>query len=154
MGFGEKQMERKTEMIRKSIYPGLVSIIGLIAVLGIAWSFDAFMQFLNHRNAVSFSLSPVIIWSFALIALLLAVILLLLAWFVLIQAPRNVWVSLVFIVIGLFIVIYPALVFTPALCCWMPYIGLLQLSLTRYLFSSAGFVAIIGLLNLVLPRRK
>lgn len=147
-------MERKTEMIRKSIYPGLVSIIGLIAVLGIAWGFDAFMQFLNHRNAVTFSLVPVIIWSLVVIALLLAAILLLLAWFVLSRAPRNVWVSLVFIVIGLFIVIYPALVFTPALCCWMPYIGPLQLTSTRYLFSSAGFVAIMGLLNLVLPSRK
>ena len=138
-------------MIRKSGYPLVVSLIGLIAALGIAWGFDALIQYLNNRNQVTVSLSLLITWCLALFALLLAAIWLLLAWFVLSQAPRNIWISLVFLIVGLFIVTYPALVFTPLFCCWVPYIGPLQISRTMYLFSSGGFIAIIGLLNLVLP---
>ena len=141
-------------MNRRSAYLSrVVSIIGLIVVLGVAWGFDTWMEFLSHRNAQTFSLVWVIFWSYPLIALFLAAILLLLAWFVLSQAPGNVWISLVFLIVGLFIVIYPALVFTPALCCWVPYIGPLQLSRTMYLFSSGGFVAIIGLFGLILPNK-
>ena len=104
-----------------------VSILGLIVVLGVAWGFDAWMEFLSRRNSQTFSLVWVIFWSYPLIALFLAAILLLLAWFVFNPAPRNMWISLVFLIVGLFIVIYPALVFTPALCCWVPYLGPLQL---------------------------
>ena len=145
--------ERRTRMIRKSGYPLVVSLIGLIAVLGIAWGLDALIQYLNNRNQVTVSLSLLITWCLALFALLLAAIWLLLAWFVLSQAPRNIWISLVFLIVGLFIVTYPALVFTPLFCCWVPYIGPLQLSGTKYLFSSGGFVAIIGLFRLILPNK-
>jgi hypothetical protein len=141
-------------MIRKSPYPAVVSIIGLFVVLGIAGGFDALIQFLYRRSLETPSLGFVIAWSLALFALLLATILLIFAWFVLSHAPRNVWISLVFLIVGLFIVIYPALVYTPALCCWMPYIGPLQISRTMYLFSSGGFVASIGLLAVVLPGRE
>ena len=49
-------------MIRKSGYPLVVSLIGLIAVLGIAWGFDALIQYLNNRNQVTVSLSLLITW--------------------------------------------------------------------------------------------
>jgi len=139
---------------RSASLSSTVSVLGLIVVLGVAWGFDAWMELLSHRNAQTFSLAWVIFWSYPLIAIFLAAILLLLAWFVLSQASKNVWISLVFLIVGLFIVIYPALVFTPALCCWMPYIGPLQLSQTKYLFSAGGFVAIIGLFSLILPNKN
>jgi hypothetical protein len=131
----------------------VVSFIVLIVVLGVAWGFDAWMEFLGRGNAQTFSLAWALFWSYPLIALLLAAMLLLLAWFVLSQAPRNVWISIVFLIVGLFIVLYPTLIFTPALCCWVPYIGPLQISRTLYLFSSGGFVAIIGLFGLILPHK-
>jgi hypothetical protein len=111
------------------------------------------MEFLSLRNSQTFSLTGVIFWSYLLIALLLAAILLLLAWFVLSQASKSVWISWVFLLVGLFILIYPALVYIPGFCCWVPYIGPLQLSGTKYLFSSGGFVAIIGLFRLILPNK-
>jgi hypothetical protein len=138
---------------RSATLSSVVSILGLIVVLGVAWGFDAWMEFLGRRNAVTFSLTWAIFYSYPLIALLLAAMVLLLAWFVLSQAPRNVWISLVFLIIGLFIVSYPTLIFTPALCCWVPYIGPLQLARTMYLFSAGGFVAIIGLFGLILPHK-
>ena len=109
-------------MIHKSAYPAIVSIIGLIVVLGIAWGFDALMRFLSYQRMEMFFLNFVIFWCYGLIAFLLAAILLLLAWLVLINAPRNVWISLVFLVIGLFIVFYPALYYNPAFALgrWLP----------------------------------
>ena len=142
-------------MIHKSAYPVIVSIIGLIVVLGIAWGFDALMRFLSYQRMEMFFLNFVIFWCYALIALLLAAILLLLAWLVLINAPRNVWISLVFLVIGLFIVFYPALYYNPTLALgrWLPGFDSL-LSYTSYLSFSGGFIAIIGLFALVFRRGK
>jgi len=141
-------------MSRKSNNPVLVSITGLIGVLGIAWGCDGLIHFLNYLGVETFLLNYFILWFYALIALVLAAIWLLLAWFVLIQAPRNSWVSLVFLLSGLFIVAYPALYYTPALCCGLPDIAAIQLAPTMYLYSSGGCVAIIGLAGLVLARKK
>ena len=141
-------------MSRKSNNPVLVSITGLIGVLGIAWGCDGLIHFLNYLGMEMFVLNYVILWAYALIALVLASIWLLLAWFVLIQAPRNTWVSLVFLLSGLFIVAYPALYYTPALCCELPDIAAIQLAPTMSLYSSGGCVAIIGLAGLVLARKK
>ena len=139
-------------MSRKSNNPVFVSITGLIGVLGIAWGCDGLIHFLNYLGVETFLLNYFILWVYALIALVLAAIWLLLAWFVLIQAPRNTWVSLVFLLSGLFIVAYPALYLTPALCCGLPDITAIQLAPTMSLFSSGGYVAVIGLAGLVLRR--
>jgi multisubunit Na+/H+ antiporter MnhG subunit len=79
----------------KPNHPVLVSLTGLVGVLGIARFCDAVMQFIQYQNAQTFSLSHVIFWAFALIALLMAASWLLVAWQVLIRAPGNIWVSVV-----------------------------------------------------------
>jgi hypothetical protein len=137
-------------MIHKSTYPAIVSIIGLIVVLGIDSGFDALMRFLSYQRMEMFFLNSVIFWCYALIALLLAAILLLLAWLVLINPPRNAWISLVFLIIGSFIVFYPALYYNPTLAIgrWLPGFDTL-LSYTSYFSFSGGFIAIIGLFALV-----
>ena len=140
-------------MNRKSNNPVLVSLTGLIGVLGIGWFCDALMHSLQVTNSQTFTLSYVITWVYVLVALLQAAVWLLLAWYVLVQAPADLWVSLLFLVIGLFIVIYPAIIFTPALCCWLPDIPALQLSTAHSLFSSGAYVAVIGLAGLVLRGR-
>jgi hypothetical protein len=60
---------------------------------------------------------------------------------------------LIFLLIGLGIIAYPALYFTPLLG-WLSYITLVQLAPTMYLFSTGGVVAVIGVLGLVLQRGK
>ena len=42
-------------MIRKSNNPVVVSITGLIGVLGVAWGCDGLMQFLNYQKWEHFS---------------------------------------------------------------------------------------------------
>jgi hypothetical protein len=139
-------------MIRKFPYPVIVSIVGFFVVLGIAWGSDTISRFYNLNNMEPHVLNFIYLWFYPLITLLLAAILLILAWFVLIQAPRNVWISLVFLVTGLFLVFYLALYFIPEL--GLPSIDVLLNTHTSYLSSSGGFIAIIGLLALVLRNGK
>jgi hypothetical protein len=65
-------------MNRKHNYSGVLSAVGLLVALGMARGFDTFISFLQQRNAETFFLPFVILWSYALLALLLATILLLL----------------------------------------------------------------------------
>jgi hypothetical protein len=141
-------------MNRKPIHPVLVSSTGLVGILGIARFCDAVMQFLQYQNAQTFTLSHVILWAFAPVALLLAAAWLLVAWVVLIRLPENAWVSLVYLLVGAFIVAYPALYYTPALCCGLPGIDLIHLEPNTYLYAAGGFAAIVGLVGLVWRGRK
>jgi hypothetical protein len=140
-------------MVRKPVNRVLVSMCGLIVVLGVAWGCDRLMQFLGYLNSQFFSLNSLILWGYALVALILSGFWLLLAWFELIRESRNTWVSLIFLLIGLSIVAYPALYFTPLLG-WLSNITLVQLAPTMYLFSTGGVVAVIGVLGLALQRGR
>jgi len=139
-------------MIHKPVYRGIASICGLIVVLGLGWGCDRLMQFMRYVNTQTFSLNITILWAFALVAVLLPAAWLLLAWFVLIRAPRNIWVSLIFLLCGSIIVASPVLYFTPGLGLWLSTI--LQVDPTTYLFSSGGFVAVLGVLGLILRRGR
>ncbi len=131
--------------------PVVVSLTGLVGVLGIAQLCDAVMQFLRYQQMQTFSLSNIILWAYALVALLLAAAWLLVAWVVLIRLPGNAWVSIVYLLVGLLIVAYPGLYYTPVLCCGLDSI---QLEPATYLYSTGGCVAIIGLAGLIRQGRK
>ena len=136
---------------------GVLSIIGVILVLGFARGFDALIAYLVKLNSQTFSLAYIILWSHVFIAIFLAAILLLLFWFVLNRTPRNVWISIVFLLIGFFMVATPILYFTPLFCCLPARLEsfLFPPALyTSYTFSSGGFVVIMGLFALILPRGK
>lgn len=135
----------------------VLSLIGLVLVLGIARGFDALIAYLAKENALTFSLTYVMMWSYIFFDLCLAAILLLLFWFVLNQTPRLAWVSMLFLLIGSFIVASPILYFTPPFCCLPPLLESLLFppsSFASYTFSSGGIVTIIGLFALILPRGK
>jgi hypothetical protein len=140
--------------MRKPFSPLLVSLTGLVGLLGIAWLCDGLMEFLRYQNIRTFSLNYVILWIYPLVALLLATVWLLVAWMVLARLPRNAWVSLAYLLCGLFIVVYPALYYTPVLCCGLPDIAAIQLAPTSYFYSSGGCLAVIGLAGLVLRGKK
>lgn len=140
-------------MDHKPNNPILVSLTGLIGLLGVGWLCDAAMQFLQYRNEQTFSLSYGIFWAYALVALLVAAAWLLVAWMVLVRLPRNVWGCLVYLLVGLLIVAYPALYYTPALCCGLPNIDLVHLEPATSLYSTGGFAAIVGLAGLVWRRQ-
>ncbi len=142
-------------MNQKHNYYWVYSIVGLIVVLGMALGFDFLMDFLRRRNAVTFSLTLVILWAYPLIALFLAAVSLLLFRFLLNRAPRNVWVALIFLIIGLFITMYPILYFTPVFGGLFNPVPWLNNSLlpNSYIFSSGSFIAIMGLFALIFQRK-
>jgi hypothetical protein len=141
-------------MIRKPVYRVLVSMCSLAVTLGVAWGCDALIRFLSYLNSQLFTLNYVILWVYALVGLLPAGLWLLLAWFVLIREPRNTWVSLIYLLVGLGIVVYPALYYTPALCCFLGYFPMLQMGPTMYFYSTGGVVGIVGLAGYLLRRGK
>jgi|GEM_PF-2170495 hypothetical protein len=126
-------------MNRKHNHYIVYSVMGLIIVLGIALGSDFLMTSLIHPNTGTFS--PItILWSYVLIALILAAASLLFFWFVLNRVPRNIWVALVFLLPGLFIVTYPILYFTPAfggLFYKLPQLNDILISLIRIRFFRA-----------------
>jgi len=144
-------------VIRKSaVWSIVLSVLGLFAVLGAARGFDAWMEFLRRNNAITFSLSwtYATLWSFPLISLCLAALLILLFWFTVVQAPRRVWISLLYLLVGAFVVLYPEIYMTPALGPWLPEIRPLEITYTQYLLTAGGFVVITGLSSLILPRKN
>ncbi len=78
-------------MKRISNSRGIVSIAGMIIVLGLARGSDALMAFLRARNTETFTLNYVILWSYPLLTLVLALGLLLLFWFVINRAPPEMF---------------------------------------------------------------
>ena len=144
-------------MNRKHNLYGVYSVIGLIVVLGIALGSDFLMASLGRRNAVTFSLTFIIFWSNVLLALLVTAASLLLFWFVLNQAPRNIWVALIFLLAGLLIVTYPVLYFIPTLGGSFyppPQLNNILLSSHSYTSSLGGIIAVTGLFAFILPRGK
>ena len=135
-----------------------ISIAGLIVLLVFTHGADLLLSFLRRRNASTFALGKVVFGSHALFTLLLAILVLLLAWFVLIRALRNVWVASLYLLIGLLIVSSPSLWFAGFLGDWLPF-GvkgflanfLLPYTLTYY---AGGFVAAIGFLSLIRQGRE
>ena len=141
-------------MNRKHNLSVVYSVIGLIIVLGMALGSDFLMISLTHRMAGPNS-PIIIIWSYIILALLLATALLLLFWYAFNRGPRTVWVALIYLLIGLFLVTYPILYFTPAfggLFYRLPQLNDILISPHSYTFSSSGFIALTGLFIIILPR--
>jgi len=133
----------------------MFSVVGLVAVLGIFRGLDAFMAFLRRPNAETFFSPFLSLWEQTLITLLLATLLLLLFWFVLDRAPRNVWVAAIYLFTGLFIVVSPEIYLTPALSWLIPQFMIASVvSIPSYMLLAGGLVAIMGLFILILPGRE
>ncbi len=139
--------------MERSRNAGVVSVLGLIVVLGIAVGLDALMAYLARRNAQTFELYNVILWSRAFSSLLLAALLLLLFWYVIARAPRSAGVAALYLVVGLFVAFFQLLYFVPAIGGSLPsaFSALLALG-TSYTLLAGSLIAISGLFMLILPR--
>ncbi len=138
---------------------GLLFLIGVVIVLALTWGLDMLMEYLCRRIAQTFDLglASAGLWIQTLSTFLLAALLLLLFWFVLTYASRNVWVAAIYILMGLFFGFFRLLYSWPATAARLPappliVYGLLQPGSSTVLAGT--FVAIIGLLVLILPRRS
>ena len=129
-----------------------LSVLGLIAVLAIAAGLDTLVSFIDRRYAGTFN-PFAIIWLRALTALLLAAALLLLFWFVLTRAPRAPWIGVLYLLVGLYIGFAQVLYFAPQVSSWWPpFFNGVVVSRSSYTVSAGSFMAIMGLILLLLPR--
>ena len=140
-------------MNAKRSTPAAISVVGMIAVLGIAWALDVLMTYLGKRNAQTFTLPYVIIWAQSLIFVVIAALMLLLFWYVL-RAPHNGWIATLYLIAGAYFAFLPVLYLMPAFGLWMPrLVASAALAPRGYTMISGAFVAVTGLLSLLLPRK-
>ncbi len=128
-----------------------ISILGLIAVLVIAAGLDTLVTFIGRPGMGT--LNPyAIVGLRAVTALLLAAALLLLSWFVLTRAPRRPWVAVLYLLVGLYLAFAQVLYYVPTLSHWWPpFFSGVVVSRSGYTITSGDFIAVMGLLMLVLP---
>lgn len=135
---------------------GFLSALGLIGLLAIARGLDAFS--LYARQHMALLVNPpydLILWTPALSSLLLAAVLLLLFWFMLTRAPRNVWIAAVYLLVGTFVAFARVLYFVPAISGWVPpSLYAPVVSPASYTALTGSFIALIGLFMLVAPPRR
>ncbi len=129
----------------------IIPLAGMIIVLLLAFGLDQVILFLREENARTFTLAYALLWVYVLANLVLAVCVLVLFWLAAVRGERSKPVAVIFLIIGLLMLLAPVLYFTPAFA---------SLNLTYYLspdkllYQAGGFVAVIGLLSLILPRYK
>ncbi len=133
-----------------------VPVVGLLIVLAIAAGLDTLATSLTSptRFPPLSQMLLIFIGTHVLAYLLLAAALLLLFWYVLVRAPRNPWIAVLFLLVGLYIASAQALYYVPLLSSWWPrfFEGAIN-SRTSYTVLSGSFLAIMGLLMLILPRQ-
>jgi hypothetical protein len=143
-------------MNQRPNYHGLLSVVGLIVVLVIARWLDTFAAYVRRHMALL--VNPpydVVLWTPALTSLLLAALLLLLFWFVITRAPRNVWIAALYLIVGLFLAFTQALYFVPVISGWVPaFLYAPLVSPASYATLTGSFIAVTGLFMLILPRRS
>jgi branched-subunit amino acid ABC-type transport system permease component len=148
-------------MNRNKIFGQIIAILGMMAALVVAYSLDRCLIQAREEAAETFILFPVL-WEKLAANLIAAAILLLLAWFVFTRLQRSISLTIMFLIAGLGLMLYPLtgmVLDTPmfSLLARSPFrearaalVDVRSNSLTA--FSSAFMVAI-GLFNLI-PRGK
>ena len=134
--------------IRKAVVREIIGLFGLIVVLGVAVVFDHWLAVWRVEAGSSFDFSkamPAMTWT----RLIMAGLLLLLAWYVLVRTLPGPITSVLFIIIGLFVTFMPSLLF---IAQWSLVRGLMRTGWSNgfgYLLLDTGaMIAMIGFIAL------
>lgn len=133
----------------------VISLVGLLVILGLSIGFDRWTLFLEMA-AKTINPAPVM-WAYIFGNLFLATCLLLLAWFVVVRSGRSLLVSSVFLLVGLYSILSLVAVVAPLpeplFVLLAPRVDKLFASSPTSFFSrSSVLVAVIGLFAL-LPKK-
>jgi hypothetical protein len=130
----------------------LLSLLSMLVVLLLSLGLDQWLRFLKANNSASFQLDQLILWTNALVFLILSISLLGLFWYLHFRAERSRLIATIFLFTGLILIFLPAATMTS--------VGALFPSVSQILapgsplFISSAFIAAIGVLSLLLPRMK
>ena len=122
----------------------ILPLVGMMIILALAYGFDILIKTLKEQNAY-YSLDDILLWTYAATNLLLNGALLLLFWRIMTKTTRSIWVGVIYLAVGMYLVISLGLYRFTGNLFYPPVPGSL-------LFYSMGGIGLIGLLLLILPR--
>jgi hypothetical protein len=127
------------------------SFIGLLATFALAYGCDRWVEAVRAQATQSTTIAS-FLWRAGVANLLLASVLLLLAWFVSFRAGVSKLIPSVFILIGL--VVSFAVAIEASVSSTLPPLGIIEyLTPNSHVLYTAAFVAVIGITGFVLPKR-
>lgn len=126
--------------------------LGMLATLAVGLGMEALFRALRVYVSKTFQFAQGTLWVNVAFNLVLMVCLLLLAWGMFSARPRPRGAAWIFLIVGMVVAVYPALVMTIS----MPWLaGIFPAVLfTGHLGTASAGVAMVGLLGLVLPETK
>jgi hypothetical protein len=130
----------------------LLSLLSMFLSLLLSMGLDQWLHFLKANNSASFQLDQLILWTSALVFLILSISLLGLFWYLHFRAERSRLIAAIFLFTGLILIFLPAATMT-SFGALIPSISQ-NLAPGSPLFISSAFIAAIGVLSLLLPRMR
>ena len=133
----------------------VVSFVGLVAAFAVAYGFERLVTHMRTQVGVTASgtLAKSTLWVEAMVLVVLAAMLLLLAWYVLFRVRRDPWVGAVFVVVGLVLTFMVAIEWSLERI-WLSDRVMNLAAYNSYGHYVAAFAAVIGIACLVAPKRR
>lgn len=130
----------------------LWAFVGMLAVIGVAMLLDGWTK--NMRGFGSTTGQPnILLWGFALANIITAVCLVALIWYVLAQSRLNRMMSLIFLVVGMLITLYPPVMLSNNFISRL-FSSLPMFSPASHLGFTGAVIAALGAFCLVVNREE
>jgi hypothetical protein len=142
-------------MINKEIAYKIITLLGLVAILAIAWGMDQFLAYQGKLASATFNYAQYL-GLIAASALILIALWFGLGWLALFKCGYSPPLWIAFLAVGLFCTMFLFLYIGPSLP-WLPYwADIINTLGTRSAMvrSTCMFIAVLGLLNLALRSRS
>ena len=126
----------------------VITLIGLAAI----YALDNWLHNLQLQGSSTFNIAPYI-WASSIANLIVAALILLLAWYTLWKKRKNVLIATFFTLVGLIWAFYPVIIFLTGIdFFWLPAVAF-RGPASLFLTASA-FIAGIGILTFLLPEHQ
>lgn len=145
----------KMNIMQKHTLAKAISLTGMVGLLAVAYGLDRWLE-VQQRKIVTQTFNPMPRLLLSVAAnLLMAGSLLALSWLVIFRGDRSRLVASIFLIVGLFLTLYPAI--APAAHSVLSLSGPMRLFLyllpNSLLARSGAFLAVIGLVSLMSGRQ-
>ena len=126
----------------------IITLVGLVAI----YALDSWLHNLQLLGRSTFNAAPYI-WAGSIANLVVAGLILLLAWYTLREKRRNLFIAVSFTLVGLTLAFYPVVIFLTGIdFFWLPAV-IFRGPASLFLTASA-FIAGIGIITFLLPEHQ
>ena len=133
----------------------ILSFVWLVATFAVAYGFERLVTHMRSEMGVTASatLAKSTLWVESIAIVVLAAMLLLLAWYVVSRANRDIWVGAVFIIVGLVLNFLVAIEWSVGRI-WLSDRVMEFVAFKSYGHYVAAFALVIGVTCLLAPKRR